>query len=143
MKKKFDVLLNEQLDNMDTAELKSQYEVIKEITRDLAEARGRVVELETQLNQAVEELNFQLGLAVRKQLPKLGVNLDNGRCNINYRTRNLSCRPDLDRDIWVLEPNDFGKRFSRVHGNTIPLNDINRFAKMIAGHYQGRYKTLQ
>lgn len=143
MEKKFDKLLNEELDNLDTAEIKSQYEVIKDISKDLASAKARVVELELQLNQAVDELNFQLGLAVRKQLPKLAVSLNNGRCNVSYKTRSLACRPNLEKDMWELEPTDFAKRFNRVYGRQIPLGDIDRFANLITNHYKGRYKTLQ
>lgn len=143
MEKKFDKLLNEELDNLDTAEIKSQYEVIKNISKDLASAKARVVELELQLNQAVDELNFQLGLAVRKQMPKLAVSLNNGRCNVSYKTRSLNCRPNLDEDMWELEPTDFGRRFGRIYGAKFPLNQVDRFADLIANHYRGRYKTLR
>lgn len=142
--KNFDKILNEQLDTLPiTGETQNKLNLVHEIAKELDDARERVQELEMNLRHAMEEYNVELAKALRKRIPKVGVNLSNGRCSASYKSTNLSCRPDLESKSWVFEPNQHGRRFSRRHGTVLNLdNDVDLLADAIATYLNGRYKSL-
>jgi hypothetical protein len=144
MSRKFNELLNEELENLAIGpEAKSKFELVKEIAKELTDAKGRVRELEEQFQRTVDELNFQLGISIRQKSPKLAVNLNNGACQVGYKSRALICRPDIDRWVWNFEPTEWGRRFSRTFGPNFPLNDVDKLAQLIQSFFQGRFKTLR
>lgn len=144
MNRKFDELLNEELENLAIGpEAKTKFELVKEIAKELGDAKQRVRELEDQFQRTVDELNFQLGMSIRQRAPKLAVNLNGGSCQVGYKSRALSCRPDIDRWVWVFEPTEWGRRFNRTYGPNFPLDDVSKLADLIQAFFQGRFKTLR
>ena len=89
--KDFDRLLNEQLEDlpMPTGEAQSKMNLIQELHRELENAKDRVSELERELRNATEDYNIELAKALRRKLPQLGINLNDGRCSASYRSTNL------------------------------------------------------
>lgn len=140
----FDKTLNEQLEDLPTsAEAQNRLNLAQEISRELEDAKERVSELERELRNAVEEYNVELAKALRKKLPQLNINLNDGRCTASYCSTNLSCRPDLEKKAWVFDPNQHGRRFSRKFGAAMGLSDqIDPLADAIV-QYFSRYKTLR
>jgi hypothetical protein len=142
--KDFEKTLNEQLDGLPiTGEAQSKISLAQEIARELEDAKERVSELERDLRNAIEDYNVELAKALRRRLPQLGINLNDGRCSASYCSTNLSCKPDLGNKTWVFDSNPHGRRFSRKYGTVLGLSDsIDPLADAIV-QYFGRYKTLR
>jgi len=142
--KKFDKLLNEELDALPSAtEVQGLLDLVLETQKELEDAQIRVSELQVSLNQAIEEYNFSLGVALRKRMPQVSVNFRNGRCSTNYRSTNLSCKPDIKSGLWSFEPNKHGKSFSRKNGHALRLsNHVDSLVDAIVNYLSGRYRTL-
>lgn len=142
--KDFDKTLNEQLEEFPLAtEAKGKLDLIQEIARELEDTKMRAAELEVELRNAVEDYNVELAKALRKRLPQVGINLNDGRCSASYRSTNLSCKPDIGAKTWIFDPNPHGRRFTRNHGPVLGLSDsVDPLADAIT-QYFGRYKSLQ
>ncbi len=79
---------------------------------------------------------------MRRRVPKLNVNLSDGRCSASYKSTNLSCCPDFESNTWSFTPNNDGRRFARKYGTALSLNDtVDPLVDAIV-QYFGRYKTL-
>lgn len=144
MNKDLDKVLNEQLESLPLGgDAQSKLDLIHEITKELNDAKERVVELEMSLRHAMEEYNIELAKALRQRIPQVGINLHNGRCSASYKSTNLSCRPDWDSKSWVFDPNQHGRRFSRNNGMVLGLGDsVGPLADAIVQYLNGRYKSL-
>jgi hypothetical protein len=141
--RKFDNVLNEQLDSFNSGDAKGKYDLIVELSQELQDARDRVAELEMQIRHATEEYNVELAKGLRKRLPQLLVNLGDGRCSANYKSTNLSCKPDLDKQMWVFDSNPHGRRFMRQNGHALNLtNEIGPLVDAMVKYF-GRYKSLR
>lgn len=142
--KKFDKVLNEELEGMTNAtDARGKLDLVLETQKELDDAQVRVTELQTSLSQAIEDYNFSLGCALRKKLPQISVNFKNGRCSANYKSTNLSCKPDLKSGLWAFEPNRHGKTFSRRNGHALGLsNQVDPLVDAIVNYLSGRYRTL-
>lgn len=147
MDKKFDKLLSESLGELGmatdmTGEAQSKLSLVNDIKRELESAQDHVMELKTQLRHAIEDFNIELAKALRRRVPKLNVNLSDGRCSASYKSTNLSCCPDLESNMWSFTPNHDGRRFSRKYGTALKLdNTVDPLVDAIV-QYFGRYKTL-
>ena len=142
--KDFNHLLTEQLDNLQLGgEVSSKGDLIMSLSRELESARERVSELEMELRHTTEEYNIELAKALRKRIPQVGVNLDNGRCSASYKSTCLSCHPDVSAKTWVFEPNPHGRRFTRRHGTVLNLgDDVGPLADAIINYFS-RYKSIR
>lgn len=142
--KDFNKLLDEQLDNLQLGgEAANKLDLVMSLNRELGNAKERVAELEMELRHATEEYNTELAKALRKRIPQVGINLDNGRCSASYKSTCLSCHPDLSAKTWVFEPNPHGRRFIRRNGTVLGLgDDVNPLADAIVNYF-GRYKSLR
>ena len=142
--KDFGKILSEHLDSLPlSGNDQGQLDLIQELNRELESARERVTELEMNLRHAMEEYNIELAKALRKRIPKVGINLGDGRMSASYKSTNLSCRPDLSSKSWIFDPNQHGRRFSRNNGMALGLsNTIDPLADAIV-QYFSRYKTLR
>ena len=141
--RKFEKILSEHLDAMPSTDVQGKLDLVLETQSELNDAQARVAELQVSLAQAIEEYNFSLGVALRKRMPKVAVNFRNGRCSANYRSTNLSCKPDLASGLWAFEPNKHGKTFSRRNGHALRLsNHMDPLVDAIVNYLTGKYRTL-
>lgn len=141
--KEFDKVLNEELDTISNIDVQGKLDLVLEIQKELDDSQARTAELQVSLSQALEDYNFSLGVALRKRLPKISVNFRNGRCSANYKSTNLSCKPDLNSGLWSFEPNKHGKSFSRRNGHVLRLsNQVDPLVDAIVNYLTGRYRTL-
>lgn len=114
------------------------------INSELREAEARVLNLQSTLQHALESLNAQLAVEVRKRMPKLSVSLAQHKTEIRYRSKALICWPNVDRDVWEVEPNETGRYFMRAHSADLKLSDdTSEFAELITEFFSNNYKTLQ
>lgn len=145
-RRQFEKIVNEQLEALPLSsepEVRGKFDQIAEVRKELQAAKERVAELEMHLRQAVEEYNFALGVALRKRLPQVAVNFDNGRCIANYKSTVLSCWPNIDMGLWTFEPNKHGKSFTRRNGPALRLgNQLDPIVDAIVNYLTGRYRTL-
>jgi len=118
---------------------------LRQKAQELKDAKDQVAQLEQEYVQAIDALNGQLAVGVKKCNPRLSANLRNGVCNIGYRSKSLNFKPNLDTQTWAAESSDptFARRFSRNHGPATALNpDIDALAKAIISFFTNHYKTL-
>ncbi len=142
--KDFNKTLNEQLDSLPmSGEIQSKLDLVSEISKELESAKERVAELKMELRNAIEDYNVELAGALRKRIPKVGINLNNGRCSASYKSTNLSCYPDLGAKTWVFDPNPHGRRFTRGNADTLRLDDPIDVLSDAIVQYFSRYKTLR
>ncbi len=142
-KREFSDVLSEQLDDFGSSDVTGKLDLISELRRDLQDAQDRVTEIQMNLRHAIEEYNVELAKSLRKRLPQLSVNLSDGRCSANYRSTNLSCKPDLEKQMWVFDGNPHGRRFTRQNGHALNLsNQVGPLVDAMVKYF-GRYKTLR
>jgi hypothetical protein len=143
--KKFDKILNEELSVMPTSstDVQGKLDLVLETQKELQDAQARVEELQTSLAQAIEDYNFTLGVALRKRMPRVSVDFNNGKCSTRYRSTNLSCKPDLASGLWSFDQNNHGKTFTRRNGHALRLsNQVDPLVDAIVSYLTGRYRTL-
>jgi hypothetical protein len=142
-KREFSDVLSEQLDDFGSADVTGKLDLISELRKDLQDAQDRVIEIKMSLRHAIEEYNVELAKSLRKRLPQLSVNLSDGRCSAGYRSTNLSCKPDLEKQMWVFDGNPHGRRFMRQNGHALNLsNQVGPLVDAMVKYF-GRYKTLR
>ncbi len=121
------------------------YQIAMGLTTDLEEARRKVTDLERQLMYAMDRLCGGLAVGIRKQQPGLNIGLNNGMCNVGYKTKHLSMKPDIGKRVWAVDSTDpsFARRFVRKHGpHTSLTNDLTGIAQAIADFFTGHYRSL-
>jgi hypothetical protein len=137
--KKFDKLLQEELDQKQFGFVGS----VINAAYGVKEIESRLHELVENLRTAVESLNAQLALEIRKRMPKLQVNLSNGKCHVNYKSKSIVVYPDPVSKKWDIEPNDMGRRFSRGYPDVLPMqDDLGFIAEAVCEYFSSQYRTL-
>lgn len=118
---------------------------VRELAKELAEARQNAIDLERRYNQAYERLAGQLAHQVQQSQPKLDVNQRDGNCSVGYYTKSLIMRPNLDSGIWTVNSPDktFARRFHHRHGSTTGLDgDLGTLVQAIVQYFTDHYRTL-
>lgn len=145
MKNKIDQIINEELDDIAQVspnDVKGKFDLIQELSKEIQSTECHLQDLQTQLRHAVEEFNAALGTSLRKRIPKINVNLNDGRCTAGYRSTALSCWPNVQRGMWEFEPNRYGKSFTRQNAHLLKLgNQVEPLVDAIANYF-GRYRSL-
>lgn len=138
-------LINEevsQLPSVSANDAKGKYDLIQEITKEINDTKCHLADLEMRLRHAMEEYNAAVAMGLRKRLPQLSINLDNGRCTASYYSTTLSCWPDINQGTWKFEPNRSGRAFIRRNGHLLPLtNQVEPLVDAIVDYFS-RYRTL-
>ena len=112
---------------------------------ELSEAKKRVDALERELAVAIDRLSGGLALAVRKNQPSLNVNLGFGGCRVSYLKKNLTLKPDIERQIWSVDSSHpkFGSKFKRMYGHLLHFNsDLSPLAAGIAEFFTRYYRSI-
>jgi len=118
---------------------------VRELAKELSEAKQNVADLERRYNQAYGRLADQLAHQVRQSQPKLDVGLRNGNCSIGYCTKSLVMKPDVESGIWAVNSPDkaFARRFHRKHGSTTGLDgELGPMVQAIVRYFTDHYSTL-
>jgi hypothetical protein len=131
-------LLNEQ----ENAISKDLLSIASELLSQVSELKIKLTDTETQIEHLIEKLNAELGVAIRQRHPRLTVLHRNGECACGYRSKDLICRPDLQRKTWVINGR-LGHGFGRQHPNLLQLSsDVNPLADAIVDYFKHQYITL-
>ena len=118
---------------------------VRELAKELVEAKQNVVDLERRYCQAYEQLAHQLAHQVRQSQPKLDVNSRDGNCSVGFCSKSLVMKPDLDGGIWAVNSPDkaFARRFHRRHGATTGLDGkLGSLAQAVVQYFTNHYRTL-
>lgn len=118
---------------------------VRELAKQLAEARQNAADLERRYKQAYERLAGQLAQQVRQSQPRLRANQQDGNCSVGYCTKSLVMRPDLDGGVWTVNSPDesFARRFHRRHGSLTGLDgDPANLVQAIVQYFTDHYRTL-
>lgn len=109
----------------------------------LKEAESVARNARQELNDAIETLNSQLALEIRKRMPKLQVNLASGKCNVRFKSKAVTVWPDVMSKKWQIDPNDMGRSFVRGFSHALPMqDDLSSIAEAIVEYFTGHYKSL-
>lgn len=135
----FKKLLQENLDAMATGLVGSVLAAASEVKEAESVARNA----RQALNDAVETLNSQLALEIRKRMSKLQVNLGGGKCNVRFKSKAVTVWPDVMSKKWQIDPNDMGRSFVRGFSHALPMqDDLSSIAEAIVEYFTGHYKSL-
>jgi hypothetical protein len=118
---------------------------VRELAKELAEAKQNVADLERRYTQAYERLGNQLACQVRQSQPRLDVGFRNGHCSIGYCTKSLVMRPDLESGVWTVNSPDkaFARRFHKRHGSITGLDgELGTLVQAIVQYFTDHYSTL-
>lgn len=95
------------------------------------------------LHDAIETLNSQLALEIRKRMPKLQVNLASGKCHVKFKSKAVTVWPDAMGGKWQIDQNDMGRNFMRGFSHALPMHDdLSSIAEAISEYFSGHYKSL-
>ena len=146
--KPFEKCLQEHLDSMPPESTMSgqngHASQARNINAELRESEALVLNLQSKLKFALESLNAQLAVEIRKRMPKLSVNLTQHKVEVRYRSKAIICWPNIDRDVWEVELNETGRYFMRAHSADSKLSDNpTEFAELITEFFSSNYKSLQ
>lgn len=144
--KPFEKYLQEHLDSMQSSMpgQSTHASEARSVNSELREAEAKVLNLQSTLQHALESLNAQLAVEIRKRVPKLSVNLTQHKIEVRYRSKTLICWPNIDRDVWEVELNETGRYFMRSHSADMRVSDDpTELAEFITEFFGNNYKTLQ
>ena len=141
--------LSIQLDTLleDVSEIASQspLNTASAIIATIGDTRRRLAQLEAKLAAAIDHINGDLAMAVRRLKPGLNIGLDRVGCKVGYKTKSLIFAPNLQTGVWEVRSPDpkFLGRFKRHFGSRLALvPDPSQVAKAISDYYTEHYKTL-
>jgi hypothetical protein len=140
----FERKLHEEIEQLEPNQVSSHVGAAQAANSALKESEAALDGLRQNLARAIEAINADLAVAVRNLLPKVSVNLADGKVNIVYKSKSISMRPDLDRGKWSVESNEAGKIFSRQYLQYLRLTEEpEELAEAVGDYFIGNYKTLQ
>ena len=137
--------LNEDTLAVDTPVPENPLTQLRDKAQELRDARDKIAQLEAEYAQAIDQLNGQLAIGVKRRSPRLNASLRNGLCNVGFRSKSLNFKPDLDTRTWSVDSADkaFARRFGRRHGPATALNDdLEELVMAIIKFFTTHYKSL-
>ncbi len=142
--RQFERRLHEEIEQLEPTKASTHLGAAQAANGALREAESALDGLRQNLAHAVEAINADLAVAIRNLMPKITVNLSDGKCIVTYRSRSLTLTPDIDRGKWSVKSDDAGKTFSKQYIQYLNLNeDSAELAEAISDYFVGNYKTLQ
>lgn len=115
----------------------------RELLDNISRMKQDIEQAELQLAHILEELNSALGREVRKMEPKMNIGLRNGTCSCGYQSRDLICKPDVQKGVWVITGR-LGNSLRRNFPETLRLgHDVTPLASAIMNSFKRHYRTLQ
>jgi len=138
-------VLNEDAYAPDTPVPDNALTTVRELAKELEEAKQNVADLEQRYSQAYEQLAQQLAARVQQSHPKLDVGHKGGNCTVGYMSKSLSMRPDLDTGLWAVNSPDkrLARRFQHRHGMATGLDgEMGALAQAIVQFFTDHYRTL-
>jgi hypothetical protein len=115
----------------------------RELLSSIGKMKQDMEQAELQLAHILEELNSALGREVRKLEPKMRIGLHNGTCSCGYHSRDLVCRPDIQKGTWIITGR-LGNNLKRSFPETLRLgHDVTPLASAIMNSFKKYYRTLQ
>lgn len=144
MSNKFQLHLTNVLsEELGTEELRQDLiNLASELRDNISKWKVDIEDAELRINHILEELNSSLGREIRKIQPKMDIGLRNGACACGYRSRDVICKPDLDKGIWQVSGR-LGGPIRRGRPECLRLaNDTSGLARAIVDTFKKHYRTL-
>lgn len=121
----------------------------EELLHSAEELLNQVTEMEKslensrlQLTNLIERLNADLGTAIRQRQPKMKISHHNGTCSCGYLSRDINCKPDFQKKIWVVDGR-LGRGFNKRYPQALHLGGgVGNFADAIVNYFKQYYRTL-
>ena len=113
-----------------------------ELLSNITQMKKSIEQSELQISHILEELNSSLGREIRKMQPKMNVNLANGSCGCGYHSKDIVCKPDLQKKIWVISGR-LGNGFKRTYPESQKLtSDMRPMAQSMIDYFKKYYRSL-
>lgn len=115
-----------------------------DVAEQLREAEDAVKTLKRRFEMAVDRINGDLAMGIRRVQPGLHVVLDKQGCKVGYKSKSLIFYPNLTDAVWRVNGLDsrFLNKFNQING-PIPLKkDLGRVTKAIIDYFNKYYKSL-
>ena len=117
-------------------------QIAQEIAHEISEMEIKLKDSKIKLNEIVEKLNTMLGGEIRKNHPKMEVMLKGGNCICGYRSRDLSCKPNLQTGRWEVGGR-LGRSFLSHYPQMAKLSsDVVPLAQSIIEFFKKHYRSL-
>lgn len=130
-------------DSVDVSEIKQDLvNIATELLKNISDMETNIDNAKLQITHIIEELNSSLGREIRKMQPKMAISLRNGSCSCGYHSRDMVCRPDIERGIWNISGR-LGNGFRRAHPEQLQLkSDMRPLAGAIIDYFKKYYRSL-
>lgn len=116
--------------------------VASELLDNISQLEKSVEDAKLKVSHILEELTSSLGREIRKIQPKMNISLKNGACGCGYHSRDISCKPDLSRKVWVVSGR-LGNGFKRTYPEVLKLSsDMRPIAQAIVEYFKKYYRSL-
>ena len=142
MNSKFALRLNTIIAENFENETQDLISIAGELMNNVSRMKQDIEKAELQLTHILEELNSSLGREVRKIQPKMAIGLKNGNCSCGYQSRDIVCKPNIQRGIWQVSGR-LANGFRRNCPEVLHLShDVTPLAKAITTYFKKYYRTL-
>jgi len=139
-KDQLEQILEEQIETGDPCE--DLISIATELMDQISNLQKSLDDAQLQLRNIVEKLNCTLGMEIRKKQPKMHISLDNNSCTCGYKSKDLSCKPNLENGRW-----EIGGRLGRGFVKNFPqstklTSDVKPLANSVVTFFKKHYRTL-
>lgn len=140
---RLDSVIREQVEAEPVSQVQeSLLDLAAQLRDQISDLKIKITDSEKQLSHIIEQLNANLGIAIRKRQPKLSIGHHNGKCSCGYKSRDLICTPDFEKKIWVVDGR-LGRGFKRTCPKALGLStDVDPLADAIVDYFRRYFRSL-
>jgi len=134
--------INEEFGNDISTAKQDLIDTSTELLSNITQMKKSIEQAELQISHILEELNSSLGREIRKIQPKMDINLRNGSCGCGYLSKDIVCKPDMNRKIWTISGR-LGNGFRKNHPELMKLSsNMQPLAQAIVNFFKRHYRSL-
>ena len=138
---RLNTIIREEFNDIETTK-QDLIDTATELLSNITQMKKSIEQSELQITHILEELNSSLGREVRKMQPKMNVNLTNGSCGCGYHSKDIICKPDLQKKIWLISGR-LGNGFKRTYPEAQKLSSNTQpLAQSMIDYFKKYYRSL-
>lgn len=121
------------------------YQNAVNIATELQQAKQRIIELQGEMQHALDRLCGGLALGIRRRQPSLHAQLGDGAVRVTYVKKDLVFKPDLARQVWMVDSARprFVSKFKQMYGHLLHLSsDLMPLANAVAEFFTRYYRSI-
>lgn len=136
--------LNKHLDLILEDVIDSPLDIAVDIQSEVKECEYQLELSKRRLSMAIDRINGDLAMSIRKVQPGLHIVLDKNGCKVGYKSKSLIFSPDLTTKYWNVNGQDprFLRKFQKRYGEIALRRNISKITKCIVTFFNEYYKSL-